>query len=156
MPPLLDETSGPEGEHISISRIALNAKETADFRAATKRHGVTVTQAFTALLALADFETTLRLAVSADPDVYEKTATTYEQATHVLFAFYFISHVRPSRIRAVPLIPIRTDSVSSSPSSIAASERVRLPRCAPWKARQWCSTSRHCGLRSSSTKSRRP
>jgi hypothetical protein len=100
MPPLLEDTLGPAGEHISISRIVLSADDTVSFRAAAKRHGATVTQVFNALLALADLETTLRLTTSGDADVYEKTAAAYDQATHVLFAFYFISHVRPQTASA--------------------------------------------------------
>ena len=90
--PIIANKNIVPGQSNNVSALlVLTEAETAKYREACRRNGVTVTDLMLALIALAEVEMALQLAIknkdaaAADP---------YEQATHFLIGFYFMNHVR--------------------------------------------------------------
>jgi hypothetical protein len=98
MPPLVlnQEMSDVPGLNDNMTALLkLSKDETASFRALCRQHSTTATNAINALLSLAEVESALEWAMkNQDAETYEKTVGAYDMATHVLFAFTFMNHVR--------------------------------------------------------------
>ncbi len=91
-----DHTSANEANNVN-ALLSLTPEETARYRQVCRAHGVTVTDLMLALLALAEIESTLQVALKSDNgELTAKNIGAYEQASHFLFGFYFINHVRLS------------------------------------------------------------
>ncbi|KAK0196183.1 hypothetical protein F5146DRAFT_319228 [Armillaria mellea] len=87
-----DHTSADEANNVN-ALLSLTSEETARYRQVCRAHGVTVTDLMLALLALAEIESTLQIALKSDNgELTAKNIGAYEQASHFLFGFYFINH----------------------------------------------------------------
>ncbi len=88
-----DHTFANEANNVN-ALLSLTPAETARYRQVCRAHGITVTDLMLALLALAEIESTLQVALKSDNgELTAKNIGAYEQASHFLFGFYFINHV---------------------------------------------------------------
>ncbi len=91
-----DHTSANDANNVN-ALLNLAPEETAQYCQVCRTHGITVTALMLALLALAEIESTLQVVLKSDNgELTAKNIGAYKQASHFLFGFYFINHVRLS------------------------------------------------------------
>ncbi len=94
LPRIVDNTSASANDHNNVHvRLTLTKDETTRYREVCRANGVTVTDLWLALLALAEIEYTLQSAADAPEEVAQANIAAYERASHFLFGFYFMNHV---------------------------------------------------------------